>query len=201
MILSELRSLRWADFFLNALLDPRALCRLIGRNEIKSFVLSFAVPAATVIIDILTLSLLGRETHFFYYKVTYGWIFLFLLVSFKVLMMAALMDMAAQFFGFKGSVRQLIVLVNFSLFPEIFILPLVYFFKIVGFAPIFFFILFYAGLSVWSALIAIQGISEMHGTGIGKSVVIYLFPAILTGAIFTFMFILFVICGIGYIAG
>ena len=171
MILSEFRSLRWADFFLFALLDARALYRQISRNETKSFVLSFAVPAAVAVIDIITLSLMGKQTSFFYYKITYGWILLFLYISFKVVMAAALMDLASQFFGYKGNIRELIVLINFSLFPEVFILPLVYFFKIFGFAPLFFFILFYAGLSVWSALIAIQGISEMHSAGIGKSVV------------------------------
>jgi len=201
MILSEFRSLRWADFFLYALLDARALYRQISRNETKSFVLSFAVPAAVAVIDIITLSLMGKQTLFFYYKITYGWILLFLYISFKVVMAAALMDMASQFFGYKGNIRELIVLINFSLFPEVFILPLVYFFKISGFAPLFFFILFYAGLSVWSALIAIQGISEMHGAGIGKSVVIYLFPALLAVTILSFIFILFVIIGIAFISG
>jgi hypothetical protein len=200
MILSEFRSLRWADFFLYALLDARALYRQISRNETKSFVLSFAVPAAVAVIDIITLSLMGKQTLFFYYKITYGWILLFLYISFKVVMAAALMDMASQFFGYKGNIRELIVLINFSLFPEVFILPLVYFFKISGFAPLFFFILFYAGLSVWSALIAIQGISEMHGAGIGKSVVIYLFPALLAVTILSFIFILFVIIGIAFIS-
>ena len=201
MILSEFRSLRWADFFLYALLDARALYRQISRNETKSFVLSFALPATVAVIDIITLSLMGKQSLFFYYKITYGWILLFLYISFKVVMAAALMDMASQFFGYKGNIREMIVLINFSLFPEVFILPLVYFFKIIGFAPLFFFILFYAGLSVWSALVAIQGISEMHGAGIGKSVVIYLFPALLAGTILTFIFILFVIIGIAFISG
>ncbi len=200
MILSEFRSLRWADFFLYALLDARALYRLITRNETKSFILSFLVPTAVAVIYIITLSILGRQSSFFYYKITYGWILLFLCISFKVVMAAALMDTASQFFGFRGNIREMIILINFSLFPEAFILPLVYFFKIFGFAPIFFFILFYLGLSVWSALIAIQGISEMHGTGIGKSVAIYLFPTILAGTIMTLIFILIVICGVGYIA-
>ncbi len=200
MILAEFRSLRWADFFLYSLLDARALYRLISRNETKSLILSFTVPAAVAVLDIITLSILGRQSAFFYYKITYGWILLFLCIAFKVITAAALMDAASQFFGFKGNIREMIILVNFSLFPEAFILPLVYFFKIFSFAPIFFFILFYLGLSVWSALIAIQGISEMHGAGLGKSVAIYLFPALLAATVMTFVFILLVICGVGYIA-
>ena len=107
MIVTELRSLRWADLFLFALLDPRALYRQIERNEPKSFMLSFLVPAAVAVFDIITLSIMGRQTPFFYYKITYGWILLFLYQSLTVILAAALMDMAAQFFGFKGNVRQL----------------------------------------------------------------------------------------------
>ncbi|OHD68684.1 MAG: hypothetical protein A2W19_12760 [Spirochaetes bacterium RBG_16_49_21] len=201
MILSEIRSMRWTDFFLHTLLDPRALYRMISRNEPRCFLLSFTVPAAVAVIDIITLSLLGRETSFFYYKVTYGWILVFLAVSLKIIIAAALMDTASQFFGFKGNMRELIILVNFSLFPDAFILPLVYIFKIFRFAPIFFFILFNMGLSVWSALIAVQGISEMHGAGIGKSVMIYLFPVLLVGTILSLIVILLVICGVGYLTG
>src|SRR5208283_5085637 len=106
-----------------------ALYRLINRNETKSFLLSFLVPAAVAVMEIITISILGKQTLFFYYKITYGWILLFLYISFKVITAAALMDTASQFFGFRGNIREMIILVNFSLFPDVFILPLVYFFK------------------------------------------------------------------------
>ena len=201
MIITELRSLRWADLFLFALLDPRALYRQIDRNEPRSFALSFMVPAAVAVIDIITLSLMGKQTPFFYYKVTYGWILVFLYQSLMVILMAALMDMAAQFYGFKGNIRHFIALVNFSLFPRIFILPLVYIFRVFHFAPLFFYAFFSMGLLTWSALIAIQGVSEMHTTSFARAAVIYLFPAILVGITLFFMFILLVICGVGFFAG
>jgi hypothetical protein len=199
MIISEFRSLRWADLFLYALLDPRALFRQIDRKEPKSFALSFVMPAAVAVIDIITLSLLGKESPFFYYKITYGWILMFLYHSLTVVISAALMDMAAQFFGFKGTIRDFIILVNFSLFPKIFILPLVYIFKVFNFAPLFFYTFFSLGLLVWSALIAVQGISEMHSAGFGRAFVIYIFPALLVGITLFFILVLLVICGVGYL--
>ncbi|HNW27842.1 MAG TPA: hypothetical protein PKN50_05155, partial [Spirochaetota bacterium] len=72
MIIAELRSLRWTDLFLYSLLDPRALYRQIDRQEPRSFALSFVMPVAVAVIDIITTSLLGKESPFFFYKITYG---------------------------------------------------------------------------------------------------------------------------------
>jgi len=200
MILTELKSLRWADLFLYSLLEPRALYRQINRNEPKSLALSFLLPAVVAITEILTLSLLGKQTPFFYYKVTYGWILLFLCQALTTVISASLMDMACQFFGWKGNIREFIVMINFSLFPKVFLLPLVYLFRVFHFAPLFFYTFFSLGLFVWSALIVIQGISEMHSCSFGKAALVYLFPAILVGTTLFFVFILLMICGIGYIA-
>jgi hypothetical protein len=201
MILSEIKSLRWTDFFTHALLDPRALYRMVGRNEPRCLLLSFTVPAAVAVVDIITQSLFGRETAFFYYKITYGWILWFLLIFLRTVVAAALMDMASQFFGYRGNIRELLVVLNFSLFPEAFILPLAYIFKVFRFAPLFFHIALGMGLTVWSAFIAIQCISEMHSASLGKSTVIFLFPILLIGLTLIFSFILVAILGFGYFAG
>ncbi|HPV42360.1 MAG TPA: YIP1 family protein [Spirochaetota bacterium] len=201
MIIAELRSLRWTDLFLYSLLDPRALYRQIDRQEPRSFALSFVMPVAVAVIDIITTSLLGKESPFFFYKITYGWIFMALYQALTVVISASLMDAAAQLYGYKGNIRDLIILVNFSLFPKIFILPLVYIFKVFNFAPLFFYAFFSLGLLVWSALIAVQGISEMHSVSFGKAFIIYIFPALLVGVTLFFMLVLLVICGVGYLAG
>lgn len=200
-MINELRSLRWADYFLFALYDPRALCRQIVKNEPRCFLLSFIVPAVIAIIDILAVSILGKETSFFYYKITYGWIQLFIFIVMLVALAAALMDSAVQLMGFPGKIRELLILLNFSLVPGIFILPLVYVFKVFHFAPIFFFILFFVLLCVWSMLIAIQGMSELHGSGIGRAAVICLAPVVLAGTMTLFLGVLFMIISVGYIAG
>ncbi len=201
MIIAELRSLRWADLFLHSLVDPRALYRQIARKEPRPLALSFLVPAMVSGIGILTTSVLAVQTGFFYYKITYGWILFFLFNSVTVLIAAGLMDMAAQFLGFRGNMRDLVPLLNFSLFPRVFILPLVYIFKAFSFAPIFFYSFFFVGLLAWSAFIAVQGLAEMHNCGFGRAVLIFLFPGLLTGAALFFMAILLAICGAGYIAG
>jgi hypothetical protein len=200
MILAEFKSLKWADLLLFALLEPRSLYRQINRNEPKAFLLSFMMPAIVAITEILTLSLLGKQTPFFYYKVTYGWILLFLCQALTAVISASLMDMASQFFGWKGNIREFVVLINFSLFPKVFLLPLVYLFRVFNFAPLFFYAFFSLGLFVWSALIVIQGISEMHSCNFGKAALVYLFPAILIGTTLFFVFILLMICGVGYLA-
>jgi hypothetical protein len=201
MIITELRSLRWADLFLSALLDPRALYRQIDRKEPRSFILSFFVPAVVAAALIITVSLLSAQTPFFFIKITYGWIFLYIAIAVQLVVGSALMDMASQMFGYKGNIRDTIILNNFALFPLVFILPLVYIFRVFSFAPVFFFIFFFVCLMVWSALVAIEGLSEMHTAGFGKSVLVYMFPGLLFSATFFFMFILAVICGIGYITG
>ena len=200
MILAELKSLKWADLFLCSLLDPRSLYRQINRNEPKSFALSFIMPATVAIVEIITLSLLGKQTTFFYYKVTYGWILLFLCQAITAIIAASLMDMASQLFGWKGNIREFIILINFSLFPRVFILPLVYIFRVFNFAPLFFYTFFSLGLFVWSALVVVQGVSEMHSCNFGKATVVFLFPGILIGLTLFFMIILLAICGIGYIS-
>jgi len=199
MILSELKTLRWADLFIWSLLDPRALSRQIQRQEPRSFALSFMIPAMAAIADILAVSILSTQTAFFYYKVTYGWILSFLWHAIALLVAAVLMDAASQFFGYRGNAKECITLVNFSQLPKVFILPLVYLFRVIHFAPIFFYVLFTVALAIWSVAVMIQGISEMHGAGLGRSTVIVLFPAILLGGGLFFILVLLMLCGAGYL--
>jgi len=201
MIISTLRSLLWVDFFLYAVIDPRALFRQIKKNDPRCFGLSFFVPLIVSIVEILTVAIMGREGSFFYYKISYGWILNFLLLSFFIVITASLMDLVSQFLGNKGNIKEMITLVNFSIFPKVFLLPLIYIFNVINFAPIFFYILFSFGLFVWSAIIAIQGISEMHSLDFGKSLLIFIFPVIFFGLIFFFIFMLIMISSFSFIFG
>lgn len=194
------RNLRWTDFFFNALVDPRALYRSIAAREVNPLAMSFIVPAFAVIADILSLSLLGQQTGFFYYKVTYGWILLLLVAILRYVITASLMDLISQLMGNEGKVGQMIPLLNYSLFPRVLILPVVHIFKIINFAPIFFYIFFSLVLFLWSAFIVIQGVSEMLKTGFGRSFVIFIFPYLFTGIISFFVIILMVITGIGFLS-
>ena len=187
--------MRWTDYYLFALLDPRVLYQRIKGNEPRPFALSFTVPALVAITEIVTMSLLGTESSFFYFKVSYGWILYFLYASVKIVITCTLMDMLAQFLGYRGNIREIISLVNFSLLPQIFLLPMVYIFVIVNFAPLFFYIAITLALIVWSAVIVVMGISEMHSMDTGRAVLILIFPYIFVG-LALFFFVLLGIIGI-----
>ena len=199
MIITKIRSLLWADFFLYSLVDPRLLYRQIGKNDPRPFLLSFTVPAISTISGILALSLLGKQTSFFYTKITYGWILLFIWESFKIVILAGLMDMACQFQGSRGNIREMVSLLNFSLFPQALILPTSMIFSIINFAPVFMFVLFSLVLFVWSAWIAVIGISEMHSIQAGRTVIIFIFPYLFISIVFFFMGLLSLISLVGYI--
>ncbi len=194
------RTLRWTDYFFTALVDPRSLYRIIAGRETSPLAMSFIVPAAAVIADILALSMLAKQTGFFYYKVTYGWILLLLLAVLRYVITASLMDLMSQLMGCQGRIGQMIPLLNYSLFPRLFILPVVNIFKTINFAPIFFYFFFSFAFFIWSAFIAIQGVSEMHKTGFGKSLVIFIFPYLFVGIISFFILILLIVTGIGFIS-
>ncbi|HOP64664.1 MAG TPA: YIP1 family protein [Spirochaetota bacterium] len=198
MKLESFRTLAWADFFLYSMIDPRALYRRIKQKEPDPFWISFIVPASVSLSGILTISLMGRESAFFYYKLSYGWIFVFLYTFLKTVIYASLIDVAAQFSGLKGNIREVISSVNFSMLPELFILPAAYPFIVGDFIPLFFYVLFSLVCFVWHVLILVQAISEMHIIDFGKAFLIYIMPAVFTGIVFILMAVMFFINALGY---
>ena len=78
MSMASFRSLRWVDYIFLAILDPRSLGRLLNA---RGFLLpTLILPAAVAITEILCLSRFGHQSGFFLYKISYGWIFLFILI-------------------------------------------------------------------------------------------------------------------------
>jgi len=201
MILNSIRSLRWTDFFIYAVTDPRNLYRIIQNNDPSGFGLSFTIPLVVAVTEILATSLLGQQTSFFYYKITYGWIFNYILLVFFIVITASLMDMMSQFLGFTGRVKEIITVVNFSIFPKVFLLPLVYIFKSLRFAPGFFYFFFSLGFFIWSAIIAILAVSEMNRSDNVKSVMVFLFPILLVSITGFFLTIITFFGGITMLFG
>jgi len=199
MILETLKSLRWTDFFLYAITDPRELYRRIRQKDPDPFALSFIIPAIAALFDILVLSITGKETGFFYYKMSYGWILIFIYAVFKIVIYSSLVDMTAQFFGYRGNIREMLTIVNFSMFPGVFILPVFYLFEVINFAPGFFYVFFSILFFIWYVMIFVQGISEMHSIDFGKSFVIFILPAVFIGIVFFLMAVLLIVTGIGFI--
>lgn len=201
MILNALRSLRWADFFLHALLDPPALYRAIKRNDPRALGLSFVLPVLLAMVHILVAALLSEQTRFFYSKLSYGWILNIMLITAGVVITAALMDLLIQFMGHAGHVRETISLLNYALFPQLFIMPVVYIFRTLSFAPVFFYALSSFAFILWSSYIAVRGFMEMHEIGAGRAVVVFLFPFVLAGVVLFFILLLAALLLWGYICG
>ncbi len=185
MTVADIRSLRWADFFLLALVDPRALYRHIREFNDRYFALGFLVPALVAFVDILSMSLFRQNTQFFYYRVTSGLLILFLYYGVRIVIASSLMDMTAQFLGFRGTIKNTITLINFSLFPQIFLLPVMIIMNVFSFAHfyIFVYVITSLGLFLWTVYISVLGLAEMHQTGTGRAVLIFLFPFILVGTV------------------
>ena len=200
MNLEKFRSLAWADFFLYSLIDPRALYRRVKQKDPDAFWISFIVPLFVSLSGILLLSLLGRESAFFYYKISYGWILVFLFTFIKILIYTSLVDVVAQFSGLKGNIRELLTLMNFSMLPTLFVLPAAYPFIVGDFVPLFFYVLFSLACFIWHILIIVQSISEMHTIDFGRAFIIYLMPAVVTGIILLLTGIMLVINTAGYIS-
>ncbi len=199
-MIETLRSLRWVDYYLHALVDPRKLVTLINRGEPKPLPLSLIVVAAVAIIDILSGSLLSPQTPFFYHKITYGWILFILITLMEIVIIAAFIDLTCQFLGYEGAIRTLIPLLCFSLLPQTLLLPLVYIFTVFRFAPLFFYAFFSIALFIWSALIVMIGLSEINKIPFSKSALIVIFPFILIGLFVFFVLVLLFTQLIGYIS-
>lgn len=186
MRLENFKTLTWADFFLYSIIDPRALMRRIIQREPDPFWLSFVVPAASALFSMLTLSLMGRQSSFFYHKMSYGWIFVFMVTIVLVFVYSSMVDAVAQAYGLGGRVKHLIPLINFSFMPQLFILPALYPFIVGNFAPFFFYVAASIAAFIWRILIVVQGISEMHSIDFGRALVIFILPAV---ALFVFLFL------------
>ena len=199
MTMESLKSLRWADYFLYTILDPRELYRRIKQKEFDTFILSFIIPAAYSVFAILTMSLSGKESVFFYHKISYGWILILLYTIFKIIIYSSLIDITAQFFGYKGNIKEIMTLYNFSLFPELFLLPAYYTFVTIDFAPTFFYVLFSIIFFIWQVMILAQSFSEMHSIDFNKSIIILIIPALAIGLVFFLIAVLLVILAAGFI--
>ncbi len=194
MSMESFRSLRWVDYVFLAILDPRSLGRLLNARGFLSPAL--IIPAAVAISEIVALSRLGQQSGFFMYKISYGWIFLFILVSVKMFGLAALVDVSAQFYGLKGSFTKTLTLVMLAAFPCLFLVPIVTIFSTIHFAPAFFYVLGSIVFALWSLYIIILGISEFHEIPFSRACAVVLIPC----AVFYAVIFLsgFLILALGY---
>lgn len=200
MSMETIRELAWTDYFLYAVTDPRELYRRIRQRDRGIFQFSFVVPVFIAFIDVITVSLRGTETSFFYHKISYGWLLILLFMLLKISVYSSLIDSSSQFFGQKGNIRDVLTLVNFSLFPKVFFLPLYYLTVITGFMPGFFYIFLSMVFFCWFMYVLVQGISEMNSITFGRSLGIAIMPAVVTGVLLFLMLTVMMISLAGYIS-
>lgn len=195
-----IKSLVWVDYFFLVFTDPGKLTVLLMRDDSRALPFGFIIAASVSFMEILALSLLGKQTPYFYDKLTYGFILAFILLSLNVIIFGCLIDCVCQFMGYVGNVKQIINMLNFSLVPHMLLLPAVFIFKIFNFAPVFFHIFFTICLLFWSAMIVIHGIKEMHSISFGRASVVFVIPFIFIGMASFFSTLLIVINIIGLLS-
>ena len=176
MTLEQLKSLKWVDVLFYALFEPRTMYRYIRDKRSFSVYPTFWVPAMVVISEIVSLYLLKADSYMLYYSLTCGWLLHFIFLSVTIIISASLIDTAGQFAGFSGNIKHVISVINISLFPKIFLLPVTYIFSVIAFAPVSFYFMASIGLFIWSSVIVVLGVSEMNGADFGKSLLVCVFP-------------------------
>jgi hypothetical protein len=198
MFLDTIRSLRWADYLYNSMLDPRSLARSLSQFESPLIKTAFIFPVLFAAVEIVSSAILYRQTMFFSVKITFGWIMLSIVNIFLVFFLAWLIETFLQLSGRAGNLRAEVSLVNFLYFPMLFLLPIVVFFNTIGFAPVFFKIIAYMGLSVWTGVNLVRGISELHGISFARALAVCLVPFSIMVILVIIMMILMAFSIVGF---
>ncbi len=192
------KSLRWVDYFYFIFTDPRRLAELVQKEEAQSLGVGLAGLAFLSLAEILSTSLLGAETLFFYTKISYGWLFTLLMLLLAVVISSALIDSTAQLLGSPGAVRQTIAVISLALFPRALLFPAVFIFRLVHFAPVFFYSFLSFVVFLWSAYIIVTSISQVYSTNLSRSAAIFVLPFVFLGIHFFFTFLLLVVTIVEY---
>ncbi len=193
-------SLRWLDYFYFIFTEPRKLVDLIRKEGREALVVSVVGLALVALADVLSASLIARQTPFFFTKITYGWILGYLVLCLEVLALGFVLDGACQLAGHAGSAKSMLTTVAFALFPRALLLPAIFIFRVVGFAPVFFYVLMSMALMLWSAIIIIQGISETHQVQFSRAVFIFAVPFVTVAVAVVLATVLLVMTAAGYVA-
>ncbi len=191
---------QFIDYFYNAIVDPEKLSQIIAVEEKKHFVISAVVVALVVFMDIVAQSLLSVQSGFFYYKVTYGFVALFLIHSVCIVIYAGLLTITLQIAGYQASGGFIINTIALAQIPRIFIVPVVLIFHSLYFAPVFFYSLGWLALMLWSIIIAMRCVSQRYSLDAIKAIGYLVLPVIVTGIMGFLIFIAGVMVVIGLLS-
>ncbi|MGQ9843432.1 MAG: hypothetical protein ACUVRK_07680 [Spirochaetota bacterium] len=188
------------DYFYNAIVDPEKLAQIIAVEERRHFVVSAVVVAFVVFMNIVAQSLLSVQSGFFYYKLTYGFVALFLINIICIVLYAGLLTITLQIAGYQASGGFIINALALAQIPRIFIVPVVLIFHSLYFAPVFFYSLGWLALVVWSIIIAMRCLSQRYSLVPIKAAGYLAVPVIAAVIIAFLLFIAGVMVAIGLVS-
>ena len=188
------------DYFYNAIVDPEKLSQIVAVEERKHFAISAVVVAVVVFMDIVAQSLLSVQSGFFYYKLTYGFVALFLINILCIVLYAGLLTITLQIAGYQASGGFIINALAFAQIPRMFIVPVVLIFHSLYFAPVFFYSLGSLALVLWSIIIAMRCLSQRYSLEPIKAIGYLATPVIAAGVMGFLIFVAGVMVVIGLLS-
>jgi len=188
------------DYFYNAIVDPEKLSQIVAVEERKHFAISAVVVAVVVFMDIVAQSLLSVQSGFFYYKLTYGFVALFLINILCIVLYAGLLTITLQIAGYQASGGFIINALALAQIPRMFIVPVVLIFHSLYFAPVFFYSLGSLALVLWSIIIAMRCLSQRYSLEPIKAIGYLATPVIAAGVMGFLIFVAGVMVVIGLLS-
>jgi len=188
------------DYFYNAIVDPEKLSQIIAVEERRHFAISALVVAVVVFMDLVAQSLLSVQSGFFYYKLTYGFVALFLINIICIVLYAGLLTITLQIAGYQASGGFIINALALAQIPRMFIVPVVLIFHSLYFAPVFFYSLGSLALVLWSITIAMRCLSQRYSLEPIKAIAYLAAPVIAAGVMGFLIFVAGVMVVIGLLS-
>jgi len=188
------------DYFYNAIVDPEKLSQIIAVEERRHFAISAVVVAVVVFMDLVAQSLLSVQSGFFYYKLTYGFVALFLINIICIVLYAGLLTITLQIAGYQASGGFIINALALAQIPRMFIVPVVLIFHSLYFAPVFFYSLGSLALVLWSITIAMRCLSQRYSLEPIKAIAYLAAPVIAAGVMGFLIFVAGVMVVIGLLS-
>lgn len=132
----NLKSLVWADYISALIMDPRLFAVKISESKRRILPSSLMISFLALFSVFLSLSFLLPQSEFFYYKISYGLVLGYIILLMTLFIFALSADFVFQYLGFSGKGARIFSVLNYSLFPFIFILPGVVIFNSIELAPV-----------------------------------------------------------------
>ncbi len=172
-------SLRWVDYFYYTITEPGKLSSLFSEQKKKLILFSFLIPVFKTAVEIISLALIFKDSSYFYYRISIGWFLNSCVIIISIIFISGAIDTIFQFMGYKGDVKKVIIIYNFSNLPYLFILPALLLINSLNLQLgilLFFYFSIYGIILIWSIIIFSKSIAQVHGISILRAAGILLLP-------------------------